>query len=185
MDLEIIQNRIYEIRGLRVMLDYDLAELYGVETRSLNQAVKRNQLRFPPDFMFQLSKDEAERSRSQFVILNERGSNIKYLPYAFTEHGVAMLASVLRSEKAIAVNIQIIRAFIALRQYMVESVQITKELEELRRQVNFIQEDMESLSKDHESYEQHFDDIYLALAELASANKYRNSKPHNKVGFVK
>lgn len=185
MDLEIIQNRIYEIRGLRVMLDYDLAELYGVETRSLNQAVKRNQLRFPPDFMFQLSKDEAERSRSQFVILNERGTNIKYLPYAFTEHGVAMLASVLRSEKAIAVNIQIIRAFIALRQYMMESVQITKELEELRRQVNFIQEDMESLSKDHESYEQHFDDIYLALAELASANKDRNSKPRNKVGFVK
>lgn len=182
--LEIIQSKIYEIRGQKIMLDFDLAEMYGIETRVLKQAVRRNMKRFEgEDFMFVLTKDEL--SRSQFVILKERGSNIKYLPYAFTEHGVAMLASVLRSEKAIAVNIQIIRAFIALRQYMVESVQITKELEELRRKVNFMQEDMESLSKDHESYEQHFDDIYLALAELASANKYRNSKPHNKVGFVK
>ena len=132
-DILTIQNLIYEIRGQRVMLDRDLAELYGVETRRLNEQVKRNIERFPEDFMFQLTKGEfeilksqiarskfsenqglsedASRSRSQIAILNKgRGQNLKYLPYAFTENGVAMLSSVLRSPLAIQVNIGIMRA---------------------------------------------------------------------------
>ena len=96
MELQIIENRIYEIRGLKVMLDYDLAELYEVETRALNQAVKRNMKRFPIDFMFQLNEEEAEILKSQFVTSSWGGT--RKLPFAFTEHGVTMLASVLRSE---------------------------------------------------------------------------------------
>lgn len=96
--LESIENLIHVIRGKQIMLDIDLARLYGVETKRLNEQVKRNIERFPEDFMFQLSKEEAESSRSQFATLNGRGHNIKHLPYAFTENGVAMLSSVLRSQ---------------------------------------------------------------------------------------
>lgn len=101
MELQIIQNRIYEIRGLKVMLDHDLAELYEVETRALNQAVKRNIKRFPIDFMFQLNEEEAKILKSQFVTSSWGGT--RKLPFAFTEHGVTMLASVLRSDKAIVI----------------------------------------------------------------------------------
>lgn len=111
--IEIIEGRIYTIRNQKVMLDQDLAELYGVETRILVQAVKRNIDRFPEDFMFQLSKNEYDRLRSQFVISKKGGRT--YLPYAFTENGVAMLSSVLRSKRAIQVNIQIMRVFTKLR----------------------------------------------------------------------
>jgi hypothetical protein len=110
----LIESKILIIRGERVMLDSDLAKLYGVATRVLNQAVKRNTERFPNDFMFQLNKEEAISSRSQIVTLN-RGKNIKYLPYAFTEQGVAMLSSVLNSAKAIKVNIAIMRIFVLTR----------------------------------------------------------------------
>ena len=112
MELQIIQNKIFEIRGQRVMLDFDIANLYEVETRVLNQAVKRNIKRFPSDFMFQLSNKEFDNLMSQSVISSWGGT--RKLPYVFTEHGVTMLASVLRSERAIAINIQIVRAFIAL-----------------------------------------------------------------------
>ena len=109
-----IQSRILTIRGVQVMLDRDLAELYGVEVKYLNRQVKRNEARFPSDFMFQVSKEEC--LRCQIVTLNEKqGHHLKYLPYAFTENGVAMLSGVLRSERAIAVNIQIMRAFVAMR----------------------------------------------------------------------
>ena len=109
-----IRSRILTIRGVQVMLDRDLAELYGVEVGQLNRQVKRNLERFPDDFMFQLTREDC--SRCQIGILNgRRGSNIKYLPYAFTENGIAMLSSVLRSPKAIATNIQIMRAFNAMR----------------------------------------------------------------------
>ena len=124
------------IRGQHVMIDRDLAELYGVETRSLNQAVKRNIERFPERFMFQLTKEEIfsveSCSRSQIVILNEkkgRGSNIKYLPYVFTEHGIAMLASVLKSETAVQISIKIIDAFIALRHFLQNNAQLFQRLE--------------------------------------------------------
>lgn len=110
MELEVIKNKIYEIRGQRVMLDRDLAHLYGVETKVLNQAVKRNAERFPEDFMFRLTKEEC--LRSQIVTLNEdHGKHLKYMPYAFTEQGVAMLSSVLKSSTAIQINIFIMRAF--------------------------------------------------------------------------
>lgn len=112
---EIIINRIYIIRGVKVMLDRDLAAMYEVETKVFNQAVKRNIERFPEDFMFQLTKEEAELiSRSQIVTLKQ-GQNIKYLPYAFTEQGVAMLSGVINSPKAIAMNIAIMRAFVETR----------------------------------------------------------------------
>ena len=109
-----IQSLIYEIRGYKVMVDRDLAKLYGVETKVLNQAVKRNIKRFPEDFMFQLTHEEC--LRSQIVTLNtKQGHHLKYLPYAFTEQGVAMLSSVLRSDAAIEVNIRIMRAFVSIR----------------------------------------------------------------------
>ena len=141
--LESIENLINVIRGKQVMLDRDLARLYGVETRVLNQAVQRNIERFPDDFMFKLSKEEAESSRSQFVMLNEedelsrsqfatlngRGHNIKHLPYAFTEHGVAMLSSVLLSQQAINVNIQIMRAFNAMRHFLASNAHVFQRLE--------------------------------------------------------
>ena len=112
-----VQRRIVAVRGVQVMLDRDLAALYGVETRVLNQAVQRNIGRFPEDFMFQLSKEDC--LRSQIVTLNEaRGKHLKYMPYAFTENGIAMLSSVLRSETAIEVNIRIMRAFTAMRRFV-------------------------------------------------------------------
>ena len=115
-NLQIIQSKIYEVRGQKVMLDFDLAELYGIETRVLKQAVRRNSARFEgEDFMFELTKEEI--SRSQIVILNKgRGSNIKYAPFAFTELGVAMLSSVLNSPTAIEINRCIMLAFVAMRQ---------------------------------------------------------------------
>ena len=111
-----IERRIYLIRGQKVMIDTDLADLYGVPTYQMNQAVKRNRTRFPEDFMFQLNKKEAEALRSQFVISKMGRGGRRTLPYAFTEHGVAMLSSVLNSEQAIQVNIVIVRAFVKLRQ---------------------------------------------------------------------
>ena len=115
MQLSAIQNKIYEIRGQKVMLDFDLAEMYEVDTKVLNQAVKRNANRFPADFMFKITRNEYNSLRSQIVTLEKsegRGKYSKYLPSAFTEQGVAMLSSVLNSEKAIEVNIVIIRTFV-------------------------------------------------------------------------
>jgi len=117
---EIIERKIYLIRGHKVMLDADLAELYGVPTKRFNQQVRRNLKRFPADFMFQLKKDEADALRSQFATSKLSRGGRRYLPYAFTEQGVAMLSSVLNSERAIEVNIAIMRAFVKLRQ-MLES----------------------------------------------------------------
>jgi ORF6N domain len=142
--IEHVERTILFVRGHKVLLDVDLAELYGVSAKALNQAVKRNRARFPPDFMFRLTPEEARRSRSQIVTLNVeapdlaaknprdraavRGHNIKYLPYAFTEHGVAMLSSVLRSPRAIQVNIEIMRAFAKLRQLLQSNAHLAKKL---------------------------------------------------------
>ena len=145
--VEQIESLILSIRGKQVILDRDLARLYGVETRVLNQAVQRNIERFPKDFMFQLSKEEAESSRSQFVMLNAedelsrsqfatlngRGHNIKHLPYAFTENGIAMLSGVLRSPMAIATNIHIMRAFNAMRHFIGSQAQVFQRLEVVER----------------------------------------------------
>lgn len=130
---EEISQKIYLIRGCKVMLDRDLAVLYGVATRSLNQAVKRNNKRFPLDFMFRLTQEENDSLRSQFVISNERRGGRRYLPYAFTEQGVAMLSSVINSERAVQVNIQIIRTFIKLRQLLATHKDLLKKIEELEK----------------------------------------------------
>jgi hypothetical protein len=126
-----IKGMIYEIRGHKVMLDSDLAGLYEVEPRTLNQAVKRNIGRFPKDFMFQLTDEEWKNQRSQFVIF--KNDTRKYKPYAFTEHGILMLSSVLNSQKAIDVNIQIMRAFIQLRNYVLSNDTLSGQIDELRK----------------------------------------------------
>jgi hypothetical protein len=119
------------------MLDFDLAELYGVSTKALNQAMKRNLDRFPPDFCFQLNKEQWDSLRSQFVILKKgRGKHSKFLPYAFTEHGVTMLASILRSERAVKMNIAIVRAFIALRKISMHYNELAEKIKELEIRYN-------------------------------------------------
>lgn len=213
-DLQLIQSKIYEIRGQRVMLDRDLAAMYGVETKVLNQAVKRNLKRFEgDDFMFRLTKDETrqitlrsqnvtletplktEKSndysclRSQTVTLNNRrGQHSKYLPYAFTELGVAMLSSVLRSETAIFVNREIMRAFVEFR-HMVTSLalpdssadiaQLRKDFEELKLDIEDILHDQNDIN---ESTRMQLDNITLALAELQS--KEPRQKSRRRIGFI-
>ena len=130
---ERIERSILLIRGHKVMLDADLAELYGVETRALLQAVSRNQKRFPEDFMYQMSKDEYELLRSQIVISKKGRGGRRYLPYVFTEQGVAMLSSVLRSERAVQVNIEIMRAFVRLRELVATHKDLARKLETLEK----------------------------------------------------
>jgi len=127
MELQIIQNKIYTIRGLQVMLDVDLAVLYGVETKVLNQAVKRNIERFPNSFRFQLTENEFDNLRSQFVTSSWGG--IRYLPYVFTEQGVSMLSAVLRSETAVKISIQIINAFVEMRKFILNNAQLFQRIE--------------------------------------------------------
>ena len=138
--VEMIERRIYFIRGEKVMVDADLADLYQVQTKRLNEAVHRNLNRFPPDFMFQLTAEEADGLRSQFATSNERRGGRRYLPYVFTEHGVAMLSSVLSSKHAVQMNILIIRAFIRLRELLVNHKDLAMRVEAL-----------ETARKDHES----------------------------------
>ncbi len=129
---ELIEQKIYLIRGQKIMLDMDLAALYHVTTKSLNQAVKRNKKRFPSDFMFQLTREENNSLKSQIVTLTEKKYDI-YRPYAFTEQGVAMLSSVLNSDRAIQVNIQIMRTFIKLRQLLSTHKDLLKKIEEMEK----------------------------------------------------
>lgn len=134
---EQITQSILVLRGHRVILDRDLAAIYGVETRTLNQAVKRNVDRFPEDFRFQLTEDEANSSRSQFVILNNRrGRNLKWLPYAFTEHGAIQAANVLNSPRAVQMGIHVVRAFVQLRQLLVSNQELADKFAELERKVS-------------------------------------------------
>jgi len=162
--IEVIQQKIFLIRGHKVMLDNDLAELYGVETRVLNQAVKRNIKRFPSDFLFQLSQAEAaELSRSQFVIL-KRGQNIKYLPFAFTENGVAMLSGVLNSDRAIAVNIQIMRTFTKLRELLATHRELRRKVEEIEKK-----------------YDHQFKSVFDAIRQLMASPEPSKKK----IGFMR
>lgn len=171
---ERIEKRIFLIRGQKVMLDRDLAELYEVPTKRLNEQVKRNTKRFPADFMFQLSNDETTElvtncdqfSRSQNATL-KRGQNIKYLPYAFTEHGIAMLSSVLNSDKAIEVNIAIMRAFIRLRQYLATHKDLAFKIGELERK-----------------YSKHEVEISTVFKVLKQLMRPLPEKPKRKIGFV-
>jgi len=134
MELVVIQKKIYEIRGHKVMLDFDLAELYEVETKRLKEAVRRNSKRFPDDFMFELNSKEFKNLRSQFASSSWGGS--RYLPFAFTEQGVAMLSSVLNSPKAIDVNISIMRAFVMMRQIAFNYKELGDKIAELEHKYN-------------------------------------------------
>ncbi len=138
--IERIVSRIYVIRGEKVMLDSDLAQLYGVSTSRLNEQVKRNINRFPADFAFQLTRTEFDSLRSQIATLKDggRGAHRKYLPYVFTEHGVAMLSSVLRSKKAVDVNIGIIRAFITVRQMLATNRELARKVQEHDQKITLL-----------------------------------------------
>ena len=135
MESTFIHQRIHEIRGQRVMLDFDLAALYQVETKRLNEQVKRNSERFPEEFMFRLTKKEWDTMRSQIVTASQKKRNILTTPYAFTEHGVTMLASILRSEIAIKMNIAVVKAFIAYRKYVFINQDMGDKLEQLRQEL--------------------------------------------------
>lgn len=168
MDLQIIQNNIFEVRGCRVMLDYHLAELYQVETRALKQAVKRNIERFPGDFMFALTQEEANLLLSIGVSQNVIPPDYNFgvaMPMAFTEQGVAMLSSVLRSKVAIEVNISIMRAFVLMRQMAIGYEELSRRIEELE------------VSTDAQ-----FNELYQALTQLLSQSKQQ--KERRPVGFV-
>jgi hypothetical protein len=173
MELVTIQNKIFELRGQKVMLDFDLAALYEVETRAFNQAVKRNIERFPDDFMFQLTKKEWDTlltgNSSQFVTGTLKHRSSTYLPYAFTEHGVTMVASILRSEKAVKMNIAIVRAFIALREMAMHYKELAQKIEELEKK-----------------YNKQFGDVYQALnLLLEERNEEEEQKSREPIGFKK
>lgn len=157
---EVIANKIYVIRGHKVMIGRDLAELYGVEERVLNQAVRRNNDRFPKDFMFQLTKEEFINLKSQFVI--SRWGGIRKYPLVFTEQGVAMLSSVLNSKRAIQVNIQIMRTFTKLRELLITNEQLRKKIEKLESK-----------------YDQHFRVVFEAIRKLIEDD----DKPKKQIGF--
>lgn len=166
-ELVIIENKIYEIRGQKVMLDFDLAEMYEIETKVLKQSVRRNIERFPDDFMFRLTNEECN-----YLINSIRSQNVtldinwfRYAPFAFTQEGVAMLSGVLRSPKAIEVNINIMRAFVHMRQYLLSHAP-KQELEDLKKRIEYLEEDV---SSDRESYEKQFDDLFTAFAKLSAA----------------
>mgnify|MGYP002702304353 CR=1 FL=1 len=183
-EIRIIQSKIYEIRGQRVMLDFDLAELYQVETRRLNEAVKRNIKRFPKDFMFQLNVDEWIILKSQFA--TSRWGGTRKLPYAFTEQGLAMLSGVLNSDIAIQVNINIMLAFVAVRQ-MIANPTVDKTTK-LQQEVNELKEYIEEVFTDYNDINEdtriQLDLINKTLAEL-QVQKKLSDKPRNPVGFVK
>jgi phage regulator Rha-like protein len=172
--VEVIATRILELRGKKVMLDRDLAKLYGVKVKRLNEQVKRNIKRFPEDFMFQLSWEELEFLRSQIVTLSSRsqfatlkkGQNIKYLPYVFTEHGVAMLSSVLNSERAIQVNILIMRAFNKLREILLNHKDLAAKIE--------------GLEKKYAEHDQTIKEIFEAIKQLLEPLSVREKPP---IGF--
>ena len=136
ISIEAVASKIFFIRSVKVMLDRDLAELYGVETKALKQAVRRNIKRFPPDFMFELTKEELTNWRSQIVTSNSIKMGLRHLPMAFTEQGVAMLSGILNSDRAIAVNIQIMRTFTKLRHMISDNEDLKRELAELREQTD-------------------------------------------------
>jgi ORF6N domain len=166
---ENLASLIYLLRGERVLLSEHLAELYAVPVKVLNQAVKRNIDRFPDDFIFQLTRDEADailRSRSQIVTL-KRGQNIKYLPYAFTEQGVAMLSSVLRSPRAVEVNIAIMRTFVQLRRLMDSNRDLAKRIEALESR-----------------YDEQFATVFDAIKRLIAEDETRKARPKRSIGFL-
>jgi phage regulator Rha-like protein len=163
--VETIAAKIYLIREQRVLLDRDLAQLYEVETRTLKQSVRRNIRRFPDDFMFELTREEEESLRSQSVILKGRGQHSKYQAFAFTEQGVAMLSSVLKSDRAIEVNIAIMRAFVKMREMLSSSRKFAVKLEELEKRLG--------------EHDENFQIVFDAIKQIITAE----DKPRKKIGF--
>ena len=163
--MERIARKIYVVQDIRVMLDRDLAELYGVKTKALKQAVRRNINRFPKDFMFELSKEDFENWRSQFVTSNRDRMGLRYSPMAFTEQGIAMLSSVLNSDRAIEVNIEIMRAFVQLRKISSSQKQLSLKLQEI-----------EARLKEHD---ENLDEIFEAILYLINPPE----KPQKQIGF--
>ena len=184
--LELIQSKIYEIRGQRVMLDFDLAELYQVETRVLNQAVKRNIDRFPEDFMFQVTAEEWVVISSQFVMTSRNKRPKSALPLAFTEHGVVMLSSVLRSDIAVQTSVLITRAFVAMRQMIanspvIMSAQLQKEMKELKEYIEDVFADQNDINEDTRMQ---IELINQVLAEL-QVHKKLSEKTRRPIGFIR
>ena len=182
-DIQAIQNKIYKIRGQRVMLDFDLAAMYGVETRALNQAVRRNVKRFPEDFMFQVSEIEWQVISSQFVMTSRMKRPKSSLPLAFTEHGALMLSSVLRSDIAVDTSIKITRAFVAMRQ-AINVIALPSKLSELEKSIEDLRTEVDEILADqndiNESTRAQLDAISTALAELQSKEP-RKRRP---IGFI-
>ena len=162
---EVIISKIYLIRGQKVMLDRDLAELYGVETKRLKEQVRRNKDRFPEDFMFEMSKEELEDWRSQFATSNREVMGLRVPPFAFTEHGAVMLSSVLNSERAIQANIQIVRIFTRLREALLDNKEVLLKLEQLEKQTGKNSEDIKM--------------IFTALRQLLTPER----PPREQIGF--
>ncbi|MGV1013038.1 MAG: ORF6N domain-containing protein [Flavobacterium sp.] len=162
MEIEVIQNKIHEVRGCKVMLDFDLALLYNVENKRLKEAIRRNINRFPDDFMFELTEVEFNSLRTQIASSNRGG--VRYMPFAFTEQGIAMLSSVLNSEKAIEVNISIIRAFVTIRQFSLSYSELKTRIEEIESQ---------------------FPDIYKALNYLVDKDTNNTDTERTKIGYKK
>ena len=182
--LTTIQNKILDLRGQKVIIDRDLAVMYGVETRALNQAVKRNIERFPSDFMFQLDTQEFENWKSQTVTSNSDKMGLRKRPYAFTELGVAMLSSVLKSPTAIQINISIMRAFVMIRQMVTEAK--TTPLTQLEQKVDRLAIYVEDILKDqndiNDEMQMQLDSISEVIAELQVTRKF-DYKPRRPIGF--
>ena len=166
---ELISNKIYFIRNQKVMLDRDLASLYGIETRVLKQAVRRNISRFPEDFMFELNKSEFENWRSQFVTSNSEKMGLRYLPMVFTEHGVLMLSSVLNSDKAIQTNIQIMRIFSKVRQMLLDTTDLKIDILQMQKKL--------------ENHDRNIELVFSYLDELT--DKKETEKSRTKIGYKK
>ena len=179
-----IESLIYEIRGQKVMLDRDLAKLYGVETKVLNQAVKRNLKRFPEDFMFRLTQQEYEILKSQFVTSSWGGT--RKLPYVFTEQGLAMLSGLLNSDVAIKVNIDIMRTFVAIRNHLYTTQRVTAELEAIKAKLDLLErndeDNLEAINDLSEDMRREIDTIYQAIAAL-SVKEPADTTPRQKIGF--
>ena len=181
----LIQDLIHEIRGKKVMLDFDLARLYQVETRALNQAVQRNLDRFPDDFMFKLENEDFKNLKSQIVISSWGGR--RKMPLAFTEQGVAMLSGLLHSKVAVQANIAIMRAFVQVREYLLTTSSFSKELNELRAKVDLLrqqrEDDLEAFNDLSEDVREQIDNLYMAIGELSARIEEKKNEPRPRIGF--
>ncbi len=184
-EMILIQDLIHEIRGKKVMLDFDLARLYQVETRALNQAVQRNLDRFPDDFMFKLENEDFKNLKSQIVISSWGGR--RKMPLAFTEQGVAMLSGLLHSKVAVQANIAIMRAFVQVREYLLTTSSFSKELNELRAKVDLLrqerEDDLEAFNDLSEDVREQIDNLYMAIGELSARIEEKKNEPRPRIGF--